>query len=222
VSAPFVVVVAGTGTEVGKTWVAARVAAHARAAGLRVLARKPAQSFEPASGPTDADLLAAATGQQPADVCPPHRWYERALAPPMAADALRRPPFTVADVAGEVGAGWTGADLVLVESAGGVRSPLAVDGDTVDLVAALRPDRVLLVADAGLGTINAVRLSVDALAGPPVTILLNRFDASLDVHRRNRSWLAERCGGDVEVDVAALGAGVAQAARDKVVRCADS
>ena len=52
-----------------------------------------------------------------------------------------------------------------METAGGVRSPQADDGDAVDLVRLLAPDLVVLVADAGLGTINAVRLCVDALAG---------------------------------------------------------
>jgi dethiobiotin synthetase len=54
-------------------------------------------------------------------------------------------------------------DVGLVETAGGVRSPQADDGDVLDLVAAIAPDHVILVADAGLGTINAVRLSVAAL-----------------------------------------------------------
>ena len=82
------VFVAGTGTAVGKTWTAAAVLARLRSAGLQVGARKPAQSFDAGDGPTDADVLAAATGETPHDVCPRHRWYARALAPPMAADAL--------------------------------------------------------------------------------------------------------------------------------------
>ena len=48
----------------------------------------------------------------------------------------------------------------------------------------------ILVADAGLGTINAVRLSVDALSGFDVLVVLNRYDAGEDLHRRNRDWLA--------------------------------
>ena len=51
-----------------------------------------------------------------------------------------------------------------METAGGVRSPLAGDdGDAVALAGSLMPDVVVLVADAGLGTINAVRLTVAAL-----------------------------------------------------------
>ncbi len=88
----------------------------------------------------------------------------------------------------------------VVETAGGVRSPQASDGDTTDLVAALAPDVVVLVSDAGLGTINGVRLSMDALhtvtggmSSVRTVVALNRFDSHHDLHRRNRQWLTARC-----------------------------
>lgn len=192
------VVVAGTGTEIGKTWAAARLAESWRSHEMRVCARKPAQSFEPGEGPTDAEVLAAATGERPHDVCPAHRWYPTAMAPFMAADALGRPPFSLDDLAGEIS--WpAGADVGLVEGAGGVRSPVTSDGaDTVDLADVLAPDAVLLVADAGLGTINAVRLSLAALAGHPSVVLLNRYEEGAHLHRRNRDWLT----ANVEAPVA--------------------
>jgi dethiobiotin synthetase len=61
-----------------------------------------------------------------------------------------------------------------------------------------------LVADAGLGTINAVRLAAAALEGWRLSVVLNRFDATLDLHQRNRAWLAERDGLHVVVDGADL------------------
>ena len=62
-----VVAVVGTGTDVGKTWVAARLLSDLRAAGLRVAARKPAQSFDPDDDPAglDAAVLGAATRRAP-------------------------------------------------------------------------------------------------------------------------------------------------------------
>ena len=199
------VFVAGTGTEVGKTWMAAAVLARLRDAGLRVGARKPAQSFDAGEGPTDADVLAAATGEAPHDVCPPHRWYARALAPPMAADALGAPPFTVGDLLDELR--WPGGvDVGLVEGAGGPRSPIAADGDNVTLAASIAPDLVLLVADAGLGTINAVRMSVAAFGERQVVVVLNRFDEHDPLHRRNRDWLTCRDGFDVVTGVEAAAA----------------
>jgi dethiobiotin synthetase len=190
--------VTGTGTAIGKTWIASAVLARLRATGRRVSARKPAQSFDEGDGPTDADVLAGATGESPHDVCPAHRWYARALAPPMAAAALEAPPFAIADLVDELG--WRdGVDVGLVEGAGGPRSPIAADGDNVTLACAIAPDLVLLVADAGLGTINAVRMSAEAFAPMPVTVVLNRYDDGDAVHRANRDWLAARDDFDVVV-----------------------
>ncbi len=196
-----VVAVVGTGTDIGKTWVAARLLTQLRAAGLHVAARKPAQSFEPDDDPArrDSAVLGAATTEPPEQVCPPHRWYETPMAPPMAAEALGRPPFTIEDLMTELRWPPDMADVGLVETAGGVRSPLAADGDCLDYCAALRPDVVVLVADAGLGTINAVRLTLLALertvaAAAAAVVVLNRFDDRSDLHRRNLEWLRERDG----------------------------
>ncbi len=192
------VVVVGTGTEVGKTWVACRVLEALRAAGVRVAARKPVQSYDPGDATTDAGELAAATGEDVHAVCPPHRWYEVAMAPPMAADALGRPPFTLSDLVDEVT--WPeGVGVGVVESAGGLRSPMASDdADGVALAAALMPDVVVMVADAGLGTINSIRTAMAALEGLVDTrdglelvVVLNRYDGSDELHRRNLAWLED-------------------------------
>jgi dethiobiotin synthetase len=197
------VLIAGTGTGVGKTWVAAEWARRARREGRRVAARKPVQSFDPGTGPTDAEVLAAATGEAPSTVCAASRSYEVAMAPFMAAAALERPAFSLTDLLDELT--WPGGvDLGLVEPAGGVRSPMTTDGaDTVDLIAALAPDRVVLVADAGLGTINAVRLCLAVLPAS-TTVLLNRFDDDDALHRANRAWLDAHAGAPVVTGLQAL------------------
>jgi dethiobiotin synthetase len=126
----------------------------------------------------------------------------------MAADALGLHVPTVGELLD--GVSWPDAAVTVgvVETAGGVRSPQAADGDVVNVARVLRPDAVVLVADAGLGTINAVRLSLGALAGPTVpVVVLNRFDPGSDLHRRNRDWLRHRDGACVvEATPAALGA----------------
>ncbi len=189
------VVVSGTGTEVGKTWVTARVSEQMRIRGFEVAARKPAQSHEPGDPMTDAAVLAAATGEDARAVCREERDYEVAMAPPMAASALGMEPFTIADLVAHLQ--WPrGCDVGFVESAGGVRSPIASDGDTIDLIEHVQPDLVLLVADAGLGVINAVRLSLAAMVSSRVLVVLNRFDGDDDLHRRNLAWLREVDGLD--------------------------
>jgi dethiobiotin synthetase len=206
-------VVAGTATEIGKTWVTAAVAKTLSAQGRRVAVRKPAQSYGPdeaEAGATDAHVLGGATGEPPEDVCPPERWYPVPMAPPMAADALNRPAFTIADLAAELR--WpAGLEIGLVETAGGVRSPLASDGDTVSLAQAVDPHVVVLVADAGLGTLNAVRLCAEALApvAARLVVMLNRFDPADDLHRRNRDWLVDRDQLTVRVTVDDLAADLA-------------
>ncbi len=195
------VLVTGTATEIGKTWFGAATAAELRGRGVRVAARKPVQSGEPGP-PSDAELLAAATGEPPDRVCPPHRTYSVAWAPPMAAAALGLPPFTVAELADEIT--WeAGTEIGLVEGVGGPRSPIASDGDTVDLARILEPDLVLLVADAGLGTVNAVRLSAAVLADRPLLVAVNRFGDD-PLHERNLEYLTVVDGFDVVTSPTAL------------------
>ena len=89
---------------------------------------------------------------------------------------------------------------------GSVRSPLASDGDTATFCRIVVPDIVILVAEAGLGTINAVRLSAAAFqAGRAAFVVyLNRYSAADELHRRNRQWLAERDRLDVVTSVGTL------------------
>ena len=189
------VVCVGTATDIGKSWVGAQVLSAARAAGISVAARKPAQSFDPGeTGPTDAMVLARATGQAVDDVCPPHRSYPVAMAPPMAAEALSLPVPVLRDLVEETVWASPRAELRWVESVGGVRSPVAADADSVDLCDALKPDLVVLVADAGLGTINSVRLSAAALSGHDVAVYLNRFRPADSLHAANLRWLKDRDG----------------------------
>lgn len=193
-------VVTGTATEVGKTWLGVQILAALRAGGTTVAVRKPVQSYSPGSGPTDADWLAAASGEQASEVCPPHRWYEVAMAPPVAAQVLGRPAFGVADLLSELR--WPeGVSVGVVETVGGPRSPVAADADSADLVRAVDPDTTVLVADAGLGAINAVLLAAAALPRPPV-VFLNRYSHDEAVHALNAEWLRERCRLDVCVEAA--------------------
>ena len=201
------VAVAGTGTEVGKTWVTAAVARTLRERGVVVRARKPAQSFEP-DDPVDgrdAAVLAAATGESPDDVCPPHRSYEVAMAPPMASDVLGRGRIGLTALLDELRWPSDRTDVGFVETAGGLRSPIAHDADNAHLVRRLDPDLVLLVAPAGLGVINIVRLSVGALhPALDVIVVLNRYEAEDDTHRRSMEWLVENDGLDVATSIDAL------------------
>jgi dethiobiotin synthetase len=201
-----VILVTGTGTEVGKTYVTAALARVLRAQGHAVVARKPVQSFAPGEAYTDALVLAAATGEDPHTVCPEHRWLPVPVAPPMAVDMLGLEPFTVHDLIDEMNVPPEG--ITLVESVGGILSPIAIDGDTCDLVIALSPALVVVVADAGLGTINVVRLTIAALGDTSAVVYLNRYDETDELHTRNADWLRTREGLEIVTDPEALSARV--------------
>ena len=203
------IVVTGTGTEVGKTWVAARLARGLRELGIAVAARKPVESFAPNETETDAEVLAGATGEPAVVVCPPHRRYPVPMAPPMAAEVLGRERFTISDLVEELEPAE--AAVLVVEGAGGPRSPLAADGDTVAIADALDADLYVLVAESGLGAINAVLCCAAPLAPRPVTVYLNRYDAADDVHRRTATWLSDKEGMEVFFDVRSLAERVAGA-----------
>jgi dethiobiotin synthetase len=197
------VYVSGTATEVGKTWWTASTARELKVVGVHVAARKPVQSGEPGAV-TDAEVLGDATGEDPATVCPPERTYRLAWAPPMAARELGLAPFSAADLVG--GIVWPDTvDVGLVEGVGGPRSPVSDDGDNVELAQQLAPDVVVVVADAGLGTINAVRLSVAAFSAFPVVVALNRFTRE-PLHQRNLAHLTEADGFDVVTEPRVLAA----------------
>lgn len=202
------VVCAGTATDVGKTWVGAAVLAELRRRGRTVAARKPAQSFAPDDpvDQRDAAVLAAATGEAVADVCPAERSYPMPMAPPMAAEALGMEPPTLGQLVASITWPTPPPEVRWIELVGGPRSPLAADGDGIDLTRAVGPDRVVLVADAGLGTINAVTLSAAPFRelGLEPLVLLNRFDPEVDLHLRNAEWLRGRCVGGVVTSSAAL------------------
>jgi len=186
------VAVAGTATDVGKTWVTVRLLKAASLRGFRVAARKPVQSFIPGDGPTDAELLADAAGEEPTMVCAPEHWLPMPMAPPMAAAALGRDAPKLAVLVDSCQ--WpTGIDLGLVETVGGLRSPVADEGDSLALTRALAPDEIILVAQAGLGTINDCRLAADAMAPVLPRIVLNHYEPLDDLHQRNRRWLEDRC-----------------------------
>jgi dethiobiotin synthetase len=107
----------------------------------------------------------------------------------MAAAKLGRAPFGIADLVRALSV--PGSGILFVEGVGGPRSPLAADGDTIDLARALRPDGIVIVADPDLGVINDVLLCVGALERRDAVIFLNRFDENRELHVLNLRWLQE-------------------------------
>lgn len=156
-----VLVVTGTDTDVGKTVVTAAIAALAVARGSSVAVVKPAQTGVVDSDPGDLADITRLTG-----VTDMHELarYPDPLSPEAAARRSGRQPLDLTALTGLVLELDRSRDLVLVEGAGGLLVRYDADGLTLaDLARALRSP-VLLVARAGLGTLNATALTLSALA----------------------------------------------------------
>jgi len=155
-----VLVVTGTGTGVGKTVVVAAVAAVAAATGRRVAVLKPAQTGVLPGEPGDAAEVARLSG---VDSCRELARYPEPLAPATAARRAGLPAVTPAAAARATAELAAAHDLVLVEGAGGLLVRFDDGGGTLADVAAALGAPVLVVAAAGLGTLNATALTTEAL-----------------------------------------------------------
>jgi len=151
--------ITGTDTGAGKTVLTALLARAACARGRRIAALKPVCS----GGRDDARVLfRALDGALSLDTINP--WHFRAPIAPVLAARLEKKKLKLRQVAAPVRALRKQFDLLLVEGAGGLLSPLGEDFDSRDLITALGADPVV-VAPNRLGVINQLRLALEAL--PP-------------------------------------------------------
>ncbi|MDX3519254.1 dethiobiotin synthase [Streptomyces scabiei] len=162
-----VLVVTGTGTEVGKTVTTAAVAAVALASGRSVAVLKPAQTGVRPDERGDADEVARLAG---AVTVRELARYPEPLAPATAARRAGLPPVHPEDVAEAAAKLAVDHDLVLVEGAGGLLVRFDEAGGTLADTARLLGAPVLLVASAGLGTLNTTELTARELAAREVEL----------------------------------------------------
>jgi dethiobiotin synthetase len=153
-----VLVITGTGTEVGKTITTAAVAAAALAAGRTVAVLKPAQTGLRPDERGDADEVARLAGTvTTAELAR----YPEPLAPGTAARRAGRAPVRPHEVAEAAQKLATEHDLVLVEGAGGLLVRFDSQGSTLADVAWSLGALMIIVAEAGLGTLNATALTAE-------------------------------------------------------------
>jgi len=156
-----VLIVSGTGTGVGKTVVTAAVAALGLARGAGVAVVKPAQTGLAEGAPgSDLDEVRRLSGVS--DVHELAR-FPGPLSPEAAARAAGRPPLNLRDAAEHAAKLASGRDLVVIEGAGGLLVRYDRAGTTLADLAGWLGAPVLLVAEAGLGTLNQTALSLEAM-----------------------------------------------------------
>jgi dethiobiotin synthetase len=153
-----ILVVTGTGTGVGKTVTVAAIAALARDRGQRVAVLKPAQTGVSPEEPGDLEEVRRLAGDVTVREL---RRYPDPLSPEAAARRSGIPPVLPGEIAQAASALDENHDLVLVEGAGGLLVRFDPQGSTLADVAWSLGALVLIVAEAGLGTLNATALTAE-------------------------------------------------------------
>lgn len=198
--------VIGTGTDVGKTYVTGLLVKALHESGAKAAYYKAAMSGNKRNPdgtlcPGDAAHVKAVSGiPQPLDTMCPYV-YERAVSPHLAA-RLEGNPVNQTRVLDELAALRQQYDFITMEGAGGILCPLRMDEQTIWLPDLIRKTDFpcLLVADAGLGTINAVGLTAFYLRAqqlPLAGIVFNRFVPGDVMHEDNRRVCEQITGAPV-------------------------
>jgi dethiobiotin synthetase len=191
--------VTGTGTEVGKTVVAAAIARTLAAKGRQVAVFKPAVTGLEEPGEPDHELLRRASGsEQSDDQIAPYRYGPPAsphLAAELAGERIEPSRLLIA-----AGAAADGAELLVCEGVGGLMVPLAGDYLVRDLARDLGLPLVV-AAGPGLGTINHTLLTLEAAraAGLEVAgVVLTPWHGDPDsVQASNLETLRELAGAEL-------------------------
>jgi dethiobiotin synthetase len=194
------VFVTGTGTEVGKTVVAAVLARSLAAEGKRVAVFKPAVTGLEEDGETDHALLRRASGsEQSEEEIAPYR-YDPPASPHLAAALAGEEidPVRLREAAKRAAAD---ADAIVCEGVGGLLVPLSPSYLVRNLAADLGYP-VVIVGGPGLGTINHTLLTIESAraAGLEVAmVVLNPWpEQPSEIERDNRKTIAEL--GEVRVE----------------------
>jgi dethiobiotin synthetase len=205
------VFVTGTGTEVGKTVVAAVIARTLAADGRRVAVFKPAvtgldelpadgpesgdigrfQAHRPGGEPDHALLRRAAGSEQSDDEIAPYR-YGPAASPHLAAD-LADEEIEPTRLVAAARAAKADADALVCEGVGGLLVPLSPNFLVRDLAVELALPLVI-AASPGLGTINHTLLTIEAARGAGLevaaVVLTPWPEDPSEIERSNRETIA--------------------------------
>lgn len=174
--------ITGTDTDVGKTWVAAALMAALRARGLRVAGMKPVAcgGIETESGVVNEDVLTLL--RESSDPAPPRSLMNRyAFAQPIAphlAAALQHDTIDIGAIIDDLRQLRAGADVVVLEGAGGWEVPISASETVADIARACELP-VVLVVGIRLGCLNHALLSSRAIADsglPFAGWIANRID----------------------------------------------
>ena len=191
--------ITATGTDIGKTYVSGLIAKHIKDKGLNIGYYKAALS-----GSNDIKDSDAWYVKQQADL--PDSYdemvsytYKHAYSPHLAAQIEGNPPDikiiknAYKDISKK-------HDYMIVEGSGGIICPIRYDSNQKifleDIIKELNIPS-LIIADAGLGTINSTVLTIEYMRSKNLKIngvILNRFEMSNKMHEDNKKMVEEMTG----------------------------
>lgn len=155
--------VTGTGTDIGKTYVTALIVKKLADAGIRTGYYKAALSGAKSIGDSDAGYVKKIAGITQEDTSLLSYLYQNAVSPHLAAQ-IEGNPVDPEKIKKDFDKVKSKFDYVTVEGSGGIVCPIRWDKEhkilLEDIVKALNLN-TLVIADAGLGTINAVVLTIE-------------------------------------------------------------
>lgn len=187
--------ITGTGTDVGKTFVTGLILKALKTSGYEAAYYKAAMSGNDRREdgtliPGDAQYVKAVSGiSQPLEEMCPYI-YENAVSPHLASQ-MEGNPVCLEKVTEQFRDLCHRYDFVTVEGSGGILCPLRFDREQkillTDVVRACDLGCVL-VADAGLGTINSVVLAAEYMKNAQIPlkgIIFNHFIPNYTLHEDN-------------------------------------
>lgn len=195
--------IVGTGTDVGKTYVTGLILKKLKESGRRAGYYKAAMSGNERRRdgtliPGDAVHVKNVSGiEQPLEQMCPYI-YENAVSPHLAS-RLEGNPVRLDVVEKRFREVCAACDYVTMEGSGGILCPVCFDEEEIwleDVIARLHLS-CLLVADAGLGTINNVVLTAEYMRSreiPLKGIIFNHFHAGNEMEEDNVRMCEHRTG----------------------------
>ncbi len=211
--------ITGTGTDVGKTYITGLILKKFRERGQKAAYYKAAMSGNErrADGtliPGDALYVQSVSGiSQPLEEMCPYV-YETAASPHLAA-RMEGNPVDMERVLEGFDRLCETYDYVTAEGSGGILCPLRFDGQKLQLEDFINARGLgcLIVADAGLGAINAAVLTVEYMKArqiPVRGIIFNHYEEGNPLHEDNRFMCESMTGikvlscvrdGDTDLDM---------------------
>ena len=189
--------VTGTGTDVGKTYVTALIVKKLREMGIAAGYYKFAASGEEIENiPADAWHVKKIAG------LPDKKFvsysYKESVSPHLAAKLENR-PIEISVLEKDFNIAKNNFDFLVVEGSGGIICPLRWDNERIILSDVVKKFNLptIIVADSGLGTINATVLTVEHLRAKNIPIkgvILNRFNEKSLLDVDNEKMIGELTG----------------------------